>query len=287
MINYVPFPRRKRTIKSKYRGIVHSLKRILFWRKEITFSPANIPLTYKVLANTLFSKHLLKWGAYEVENSNWVLKNFSGSKGGFFVDVGANFGWYSLIFSICADSTGHVVAVEPEPGNLRMLQKNISINNAENISVISTGVGACDGFAELSLNTRWNPGMHSLRQIINSTEKIRIQIRTLDSILSNFPGEIDLLKIDIEGFEVDALMGASETLARTKHVLIEYSPKYIQACGRDPMELLVIFERYNFSRYVIKNEKMELCDIDYLIKLENKIISKQTPQVDLFFIKNN
>ncbi len=286
MTSYASFPRKKRTIKSRYRGAVHSLKQVLFWKNEITFSLHNLPLTYRVLANTLFSKHLAKWGAYEAKNSNWVLENFSGKTGGLFVDVGANFGWYSLIFSICADSAGHVVAIEPEPGNLRMLQKNIDINNAVNISVISAGVGACDGFAELSLNTRWNPGMHSLRQDINSKGKVNIKIRTLDSILSDFPGEIDLLKMDIEGFEVDALMGASETLARTKHVLIEYSPKFIQACGRDPKQLLAVFERYNFVPYLMKDAKLELCDSGLLMELERKAVPGKTWQVDVFYIKS-
>lgn len=286
MTSYVPFPRKKRTIKSRYRGAVHSLKRMLFWKREMTFALHNLPLTYRVLANTLFSKHLAKWGAYEAENSNLILKTFSSKAGGLFVDVGANFGWYSLIFSMCADSAGHVVAIEPEPGNLRMLQKNIAINNAVNISVISTGVGACDGFAELSLNTQWNPGMHSLRQDINAKGKVNITIRTLDSILSDFPGEIDLLKMDIEGFEVDALIGANETLARTKHVLIEYSPKFIQACNRDPKQLLEIFEHYNFVPYLIKDDKLKLCDSDLLKELEDKAVPGKTWQVDIFYIKS-
>ncbi|MDZ4140999.1 MAG: FkbM family methyltransferase [Methylotenera sp.] len=285
MTNYQLFPEKKRTIKTRYRSTLHALKKIFSRKGDIAFTLRNIPVTYWVLSNTFFSRQLTKWGGYEIENSNWVLDNFSGKQGGLFVDVGANFGWYSLIFSMCAGPSGRVVSIEPEPENLRLLNKNIATNNATNISVITAGVGASDGVAELSLNDQWNPGMHSLRQSLNSHDKVEIEIKSLDNILKDFPGEIDLLKMDIEGFEVDALMGAHETLARTKCVLIEYTPKFIRACGRDPNEFLTIFENHKFVPYCMSDGKLTLRTSEFLNSVDSKLAHLENPQVDIFYIK--
>ncbi len=286
MTSYPPFSRKKRTTKSRYRGALHSLRNLFYSKRDVVFTLKNVPLTYWVGSNTIFSKHLTKWDGYEAGNSNWVLENFSNRSGGLFVDVGANFGWYSLLFSLCAASSGRVVAIEPEPGNLRLLHKNIVVNNAANVFVIASGVGADDRFAELSLSTDWNPGMHSLRDDINSHGKVKIEIRTLDRILKNFPGEIDLLKMDIEGFEIDALMGASETLARTKHVLIEFTPKFIRACGHDPRQLLDIFENHKFVPHVMNDGKLESCDSDFLMDIDSTLAHQEDPQIDIFYVKS-
>lgn len=285
MKNY-SFPPKKRTIQSTINGVLHWLKKIFFKKRDIAFLLKNIPLNYWVLSNTYFSKQLSKFGSYEADNSNWILDNFLDNKGRLFVDVGANFGWYSLIFSLCAQSTGRVIAIEPEPENLRLLQKNILANNAKNISVITSGVGATDGVAELSLNKQWNPGMHSLRQNIEATDKVKIKISTLDEILKDIPGEIDLLKMDIEGFEVDALLGATETLARTQRALVEYTPSFIKACGRDPLQLLSIFDSFHFKPYLMKTGKLELTSLDYLATIDVALVHMKNPQVDIFYIKS-
>jgi FkbM family methyltransferase len=281
------FPRKKHTIKSTIYGLMHWIKKKIFRKIDLAFTLKNIPITYWVRSNTYFSKQLSKFGSYEAENSNWVLQNFMNCKPGvLFIDVGANFGWYSLLLSICAKDLGRVISIEPESENLRLLKKNISENNINNITVIAAGVGASEGSGELALNDDWNPGMHSLRKDMNSLNSVKIDISTLDNLLKNYPGEIELLKMDIEGFEVDALMGASETLQRTKKVMIEFTPKFIRACGRDPETLLNIFESYNFLPYLINNGKLELSNRDDLMKIDVRLAHKENPQVDIFYIKS-
>ena len=286
MKNIRHFPLRRKNLKSRFVGALHWLKNLFQKRHDVKFLMSNVSTSYWVSSNTHFSKHLTKYKSYEAENSNWILDNFYKKDKLFFVDVGANFGWYSLIFSNCAGPSGLVISIEPEPQNLRLLRKNILENNIENVSIIPVGVGSAQGFAELTLNDHWNPGMHSLRNDIKSHEKIEIEIKTLDSILSNYSGVIDLLKIDIEGFEVDALMGASETLARTKHVLVEYTPKFIRACGRDPEQLLAIFESHNFLPHLMENGHLKPCNSNLSETINKKIINKKSPQLDIFYIKS-
>ena len=285
MKKYV-FPLKKRTAQSTWRGVVHAVKSALYRKHDMGFQLKNIPLTYWVLPGTYFSKHLSKFGSYEAENSNWILDNFLGGQGRLFVDVGANFGWYSMIFSLCAGSTGQVVAIEPEPGNLRLLTKNKAVNHADNVKIIASGVGEKAGNAELFLNAKSNPGMHSLRQNITSTDKVSIKISTLDDLLRDVPGDIDLLKMDIEGFEVDALLGATETLARTRRVLVEFSPGFIRACGRDPLQLLALFERQHFRPYLMKSGQLQATDMAYLSALDEHLAHMKNPQADIFYLKS-
>ena len=290
MQTLLPFQRKKRTAASVLRGLSHWLSQLFSRRKEVRFSLTNVPLTYWVPENSYFSRHLAKYGSHEAENSNWVLAQFANAEigvasSGLFVDVGANFGWYSLLFSICAGANGKVIAVEPEPGNLQLLRKNIAANGCNNISVIAAGVGATAGSAELSLIDAANPGKHSMRMGESSYAKVTIEIKTLDAILASTPGEIALLKMDIEGFEVDALMGASETLARTQRVMIEYSPKFIRACGRDPQQFLNIFAENNFKPFLMQNGVLTPSHIDELTAMDAAAGLEKFWQIDIFYIR--
>jgi FkbM family methyltransferase len=282
-----PFRPKKRTASSVFRGFAHWLSQLFSQRKVVKFSLTNVPLSYWVPGNSYFSRHLAKYGSHEAENSNWVLAELPTrqASGGIFVDVGANFGWYSMLFSICAGPNGRVIAIEPEPGNLQLLRRNIAENASKNVTVVAAGVGASAGSAELSLIDAANPGKHSMRTGESSYAQVAIEIKTLDAILENTFGEIELLKMDIEGFEVDALLGAGATLARTKRVMIEFSPKFIRACGRDPHQFLAIFDENNFKPFLMQDGALVPSNIDQLIAMDVAAGLEKFWQVDIFYTK--
>ena len=137
-------------------------------------------------------------------------------RGGVFVDVGANYGYFSLLWA--AQKHGNrVLAFEASPRNLNSLQKNISKNRLESvIQVLPMAVGRETGSMEFDLGPLNQTGWGGLvfSSIANST--ITVPVVRLDESLAA-EQFIDVLKIDIEGADTWALMGA-ENLLRDKRI---------------------------------------------------------------------
>jgi len=111
------------------------------------------------------------------------------------IDVGANIGYYTLIFAKLVGKGGMVYAFEPEPNNFALLKKNIEVNNYHNVILENKAVSDQNGFANLEINS-----MMGEHRIISESTKdtIKVPTITLDSI---FQSEINFLKTDTEGHE--------------------------------------------------------------------------------------
>jgi len=122
-----------------------------------------------------------------------------------FVDVGANVGGYS----VRAAARGmKVVGFEPNPDNLALLRRNVEINHAS-VNVLPFALGAKAGKARLSPNG-------GVSRIIKE-DGIEVEMRTLDSF--DLPGA-DLLKVDVEGYELEVFRGAKKTLEKFHPVIM-------------------------------------------------------------------
>lgn len=146
--------------------------------------------------------------------------------GGRFVDVGSNVGLYSLWAGATVGSAGQVLALEPNPAVLDRLRFNIAANGfADRITVIPAAAGEADGELELWLDPG-NLGGSSARNS-EGRRAIRVPVRPLlDIVLEAKLDRIDILKLDIEGYEDTALLpflrGAPETLL-PRAIIIEDS----------------------------------------------------------------
>jgi FkbM family methyltransferase len=139
------------------------------------------------------------------------------------LDVGANSGVYAVQQ---ARRGARVYAFEPNPGCHRRLRKAISANALEDrVTAFNCALGAGAGSAELmvpaglttmgSLRPQWAPGPGGVR--------VQVEVDTLDRVARRLGiDDVDLLKIDVEGLEIDVLEGAREMLARVDRVVIEY-----------------------------------------------------------------
>ena len=116
------------------------------------------------------------------------------------MDVGANVGAYSLR----AASIGmKVYAFEPNPENVKVLKRNTEINRLS-IELLECALGSSEGNAKLSPNGALSR--------VSADGAVPVQVRTLDSF--DLP-TVDLLKVDVEGYELEVLKGAAETLERS------------------------------------------------------------------------
>jgi FkbM family methyltransferase len=144
------------------------------------------------------------------------------------VDVGAHYGVYTVALASIAE---HVHAVEPSTHALAVLQRNVELNRLGNVTIHPCALGATEGHAPLF--THEDRSRASLNQF--STEQTHgesVPVRRLDDLIV---GRVDLIKIDIEGYELPALEGATRILADQRpRVLFEFLPDAARRGGYDP-----------------------------------------------------
>ena len=128
-------------------------------------------------------------------------------------DVGANVGYYSLLASLLTGNEGKVFSFEPLPENIAYLKKHIELNKLKNVRVVENAVS--NEVSKLRFTATDN---RSMSHISNEGE-IEIETTNLDEFIKEGNPLPDLIKMDIEGAEFDALAGAKELLKRKKPVI--------------------------------------------------------------------
>ena len=137
-------------------------------------------------------------------------------RGSTFVDVGANIGHLSLYAKTCVGKEGKVIAIEGNEKIFKFLQENIRINNFEIYAYLNL-IGNME--KKVSIQNRKADDMNQVVENFSEYDNI-INMVTLDSICMNLE-TIDLLKIDVEGYEYKVLQGATKTLQKTNILMIE------------------------------------------------------------------
>jgi len=151
------------------------------------------------------------------------------------VDIGANIGYYTLMEARAVTETGHVYAIEPEPRNFELLQRNIQLNNYRHVDAFQVGISNKTQLEKLYISEHSN--LHNLLRPLCPKDEdsvIDIKVYKLDDFISKYrisPSNIDLIRMDIEGYEVKALEGMSELLTEAKslNLFIEFHPQYIES----------------------------------------------------------
>jgi FkbM family methyltransferase len=143
------------------------------------------------------------------------------------VDCGANYGIHTLAMARQVGSTGRVISFEPQPAIFSALHTNIALNDFPWVEPKNMGVGARSGFFDVPLRVQ-NSGAFSLRDAgfsrsgTTSEVKRRIPVVSLDEAMASYPCP-SVLKIDVEGMELEVLKGAESILFSCSPVIfLEY-----------------------------------------------------------------
>lgn len=194
-------------------------------------------------------------GRYYDKLLPWIMERYLGP-GDLFVDVGANFGIHSVRGARLVGATGRVVAIEPSPAARQRLELHMAMNAIRNVIVVPVAIGAEESQATLYIDTD-HLGTASLREDSSLGKgAVEVPVRTLDSIIEPpVSGDRALVKIDVEGFELEAIRGAGGWLQRPNTCfVIEVTPDWIASVGGDPQELFDRFREQGYSAYGIGRE---------------------------------
>ena len=205
-------------------------------------------------------------GFYELPLTRRVVKH--AQKGGLFVDVGANFGYFSLLWG--AQKEGNrVIAFEASPRNYEAIEANISDAGFKKfIDLRRNAVGRESGIMNFSLGPSEQTGWGGIVLENNQQDTVEVSVVRLDDILHN-DDFVDVLKIDIEGADTWALMGA-ERLLRNKQVgriFYEENKPRMAELGIRSGEAKAFLESHSYQVQQIDGDSSsELCEFEAFMK---------------------
>jgi len=196
-------------------------------------------------------------GKYEEYETKLFLSQIDKNK--VVVDVGANIGYYTIL---AASRAKMVYAFEPDKNSFEILKKNIEINNFKNVKIFNKAVGNKNIKVGI-ITSKDNFGDNKVK------EGNEIDCMRLDDLID----KADILKIDVQGWEPEVILGAKKIISKDKPILfLEYTPSEY---ANDEM---INFLKKNYG-------SIRSIDYWYYVAKKGIQIDKKTGYVDLWIKK--
>jgi FkbM family methyltransferase len=210
---------------------------------------------------------LLREGGWEPFETQVVAKAVN--RGDVVLDLGANIGYYTLLFSRLVGEGGKVFAFEPDPDNWALLEKNVAANRCRNVTLVRKAVSDRTGKTRLYL-ARDNKGDHRIYNSGDGRHSIEIEAIRLDEYFQGYQGAINLVKMDIQGSEIGALRGMGQLLEKHRDLMIlsEFWPVGLRRFGTDPRLFLTALREWGFQLYDVNEVKQRIwpTEVEWLVR---------------------
>lgn len=203
-----------------------------------------------------YSEHYLN-NSYEPITTRLIASQIS--ENGIFVDIGAHFGYFSLLAGKSSKAK-RILAFEPTPNTFEILQRNVKLNNFQNIELFNLAISDKNGDEAFTVAEASDSCGFYEPVGCEIKEKISVKTETLDSALADVKDEDVVIKIDAEGNEINILDGMRKTIANSFpkiKLVVEYNPSMLEKSGRAPGQLVAWLFDSGFQVFII-NEKTGL-----------------------------
>src|SRR4029453_13406630 len=141
------------------------------------------------------------------------------------IDAGASTGYYTCLMGTLVGSAGKVYAFEPMPNSFRLLNKNVNENNLG--QVVEAYQFACSSSSK-AIDATVLANMYIARTHEDG-EKVSMEAAVVDELIS---GAVDVIKIDVEGYEMEALAGMSRIIRDHRPVIFsEINEYWLRTCA--------------------------------------------------------
>lgn len=165
------------------------------------------------------------WFLRRIMEPDWVV-----------LDVGANVGALALVVAGFVPQ-GRIHAFEPAPQNFAYLERNIAVNDVENVDAHQIALSDAAGEVVMSFDPDFGAGAHVSTRVAEGEQAVVRAVR-LDDWASDL-SRLDLVKLDVEGHELPVLRGAVRTLERFRpHLLVELNPVTQRRFGSETVDEL-------------------------------------------------
>jgi len=196
-----------RVLPQHLQHLIESTKSLLVKEVIINYHGVSFSLLDSVSVFTLMRVH-----------EPWMWDLLRLKRGDVFVDVGAHIGKYSVVVAKVVGENGLVIAIEPHPENYKVLNRNVRLNNLNN--VIALNIAAWSKEGKLKLFIGKGSDLHSVKRD-HGLGFYYVQAKALDDVLDALNiRKVDYVKIDVEGAELEVLKGMERTLKRFRPIVI-------------------------------------------------------------------
>ncbi len=190
------------------------------------------------------------------------------------LDIGAHVGYYTLVAAQAVGPSGKVHAFEPCAETLSLLRTNVRVNGFANVEIHPFAAGSADSkrtFHVTGSSDSHGLFPHPLTETVRTTE-----VRTV-RVAQVVPGPVDLVKIDVEGAELEALEGMGDLLSGQDPMvlIVEWNPACLRNAGRDPLELPRCLEELGFTTISVLDDRRRL--VRSVPDTEEEIASEPPP----------
>ncbi len=210
-----------------------------------------------------FGANLILDGFWEIEITEFVARNVR--QGMVAIDVGANVGYYSLLLADLVGNTGKVVAFEPNPASLALLQNSLSLNGyVERVEIKPYAAwDNCDEQLILKV-PRGEPKNSHIVEVAGGTEEFISHIVPSMSLDAANTGPVDFIKIDVEGSEERLWRGMKQLLSISPNVIVLL--EFAQRRCKEPIALLEDICCHFPLRYLDKNSTVKPITISEIMQ---------------------
>lgn len=259
-----------------------------FWQKTINAFRVLVTLPeFKIYAmknDESVGASIICSRTFENHIANSIKKNLK--LGDVFLDLGANIGFFTLLAASIVKDSGKVISVEPNMQNLQLLYASVLENQFNNIRIFPFAASDCSHI--LNLTSFGSNGLVRTPQT-NQLNSQLIQSIIIDELLEN-ERKINLVKIDIEGYEPLALRGMDKIIKKHNPIIIsEFNPWHIEHGTKiSPIEYLRQLSKYDYSLSILEPSGSIISDtgVDFIMRYWVKL-NNDKQSLDLIAYKNN
>lgn len=194
---------------------------------------------------------ILNFGSYEKEETRMFLSLLD--NGSYVFDIGANFGWYSLLFSKYFKNA-KIFAFEPIKRTFNYLKLNIKLNNASNIKPFNLGFSDKNGEGVFYFRTAESASA-SLADLKEDRRAKRVvcKMARLDDFVRSKKLKVDLIKCDVEGSELLVFKGGREVITKNKPIIFaEMLRKWSAKFNYHPNEIISLLKSIGYECFTAK-----------------------------------
>ncbi len=201
------------------------------------------------------------------------------------VDCGAHVGLFTLLASQAVGEYGRVISMEPNPATAALLRKNAEGISARNVSIVQAAGASTSGSITLHAGEGRNSAYSSSVADVADAASVDVRAVTIDEVLRERGiDSIAMLKLDVEGAELDAWRGCAESIKcnRIALAMVEFTEANQQAAGLTTVDLIDAWDDdgYRFHRFDTQTLQLEAAEVGGAIEYENLFAAKDIEPIN-------
>jgi len=258
------------------RGRFRLLHATKSWRKAAfwaTASPDVGAFQFICHLSDAIAREVCFTGRYEPQET-FLLQRLL-TPGQTFVDVGANWGYFTMLAAARVGSSGRIISIEPHPQILALLKANVVQNGISWATVVEAAIAASQGTKTLNgfdpAGDKWGTSFLTGSHSTDREQSFEVVTARLDDVLdAHGVDRVDLLKMDIEGAEALAIKGMTRGLVsgRYPRILLELHPQLITSHGTTAQDVLSELLQHGYRAWRIDHSPEMTRQAAYASKME-------------------